>query len=106
MKWANILPCSLTGSALFISLTAFSQIASQVLSPGEITKGYAELDARVLQMLPPHSALPPLLDLSKPEQSTPGAGKQWEDRFTGSMGVRPIHDWGVSSVDTLTSVST
>jgi hypothetical protein len=62
--------------------------------------------ARLRQALPPRSALPPLLDLSKANDGSPSAGEEWEDRFTGSMGVRPIEDPGVASPEQATSIST
>jgi hypothetical protein len=50
---------------------------------------------KVRQLLPPHSALPPLLDLSQSGENLEGASRKWEDRFTGMMGVREITDPGI-----------
>lgn len=92
---------------LLASFAAFSQVANQILSEDELAKLYADHDRRVLGLLPLHSALPALLHLSKPIESGPGAGKKWEDRFTGSTGVRPVdYDPGVRSANELTSIST
>jgi hypothetical protein len=80
-------------------------MASQILSNEELSRLYAEHNQRVLERLPPHSALPPLLDLSKPKEGSI-AGKKWEDRFTGSMGVRPIDfDPGMHTEQDATSIS-
>src|SRR6185437_3908395 len=62
--------------------------------PGQ-TDGAASLhDKKVKQVLPPDSALPPVLDLSDTKVNGGGAGKAWEDKFTGSMGIRKISDPG------------
>jgi hypothetical protein len=91
---------------LLAPVISSGQITSQILPNEELARLYAEHEKRVLQQLPPHSALLPVLDLSKTNEDSPGAGKKWEDRFTCSMGVRSIGDPGVRSPNDLTSVST
>lgn len=50
---------------------------------------------KVRSELPPHSGLPPTVDLSRPGASDHAAGHAWENRFTGSMGVREHTDPGI-----------
>lgn len=98
--------CRVLGAAaLFACLAALGQ-ENREAAVRPTPELYAAHLQRVLQLLPPHSGPPPLLDLSKPDEGVPGAGKKWEDRFTGSMGVRPHEDPGVHSRDEATSIST
>jgi hypothetical protein len=102
----GVLTCRvLCAAAFFACLAALGQDNrdAPVRPTPEI---YAAHLQRVLQLLPPHSGPPPLLDLSKLDEGVPGAGKKWEDRFTGNMGIRPIDDPGVHSLDEATSILT
>jgi hypothetical protein len=90
-----------------VTAAVVAQVAPPVLSPEQVAAQYESHDKRVLQMLPPESGLPPLLDLSRFQNSpTEGANKKWEERFSGSMGVRPIDDPGMRSIEQVTSIST
>jgi len=61
--------------------------------------------SRVLAALPPHSGVPPLLDLtSKPEENS--ADRAWEDRFKGWGFSRGITDPGVPGPSEATSIAT
>lgn len=60
---------------------------------------------KVRQLLPPHSALPPLLDLSEPNANGGSASRDWENRFTGSMGVREHADPGTTDPSSKASIS-
>jgi hypothetical protein len=61
---------------------------------------------KVPLLLPPHSALPPLLDVSEPNTNGGGASRDWEDRFTGSMGVREYADPGMADPSDKASILT
>ena len=73
--------------------------------PGQ-TDGAASLhDKKVRQILPPDSALPPVLDLSNAKLSDGRASKAWEDKFTGATGVRKISDPGTDGLGGPSSIS-
>jgi hypothetical protein len=57
-------------------------------------------------MLPPHSGLPPLLDLSKSDPNDTTKDRAWESMFKGIMGSRAITDPGAQRPSDATSVST
>jgi hypothetical protein len=79
------------------ALTVIGALFITSLSDGQSSRqdSYQKHLDEVRRLLPPNSALPPLLDLSKPNTETAGASRAWENRFTGSMGVRPHLDPGV-----------
>ncbi|HWD99985.1 MAG TPA: hypothetical protein VG345_13140 [Bryobacteraceae bacterium] len=65
---------------------------------------------KIRELLTPHSALPPILDLSQPgaresAQAT-AAGHAWERKYTGSMLAREITDPGVGPEIGPESIST
>jgi hypothetical protein len=83
-------------------LTAAKVIAAELLIAVAVVSGQTSPEHarqihinKVRQLLPPHSALPPLLDLSHSSANLNGASQKWEDRFTGMMGVREITDPGI-----------
>lgn len=57
-------------------------------------------------MLPPHSGLPPLLDLSKSTLNDAAKDRAWESMFKGIMGSRTIADPGAPRASEVTSVAT
>jgi hypothetical protein len=91
----------------FMVICIFAAIAigaaSAQISP---ERAYQIQMNRVRHLLPPHSALPPLLDLSKTSSIGGGASRKWENRFTGSMGVREISDPGLHGPGGPVSIST
>ena len=94
-------------------LTAAKVIAAKLLIALTVVSGQATPEDagqihinKVRQLLPPHSALPPLLDLSQPGANLDGASRKWENRFTGSMGVREHADPGILGPAGPSSIST
>lgn len=67
-------------------------IASSETIPGDAFQKHIK---EVQSLLPEHSVLPPLLDLSNPTAKDTGASRAWENKFKGSMGVREHTDPGV-----------
>lgn len=60
---------------------------------------------RVLAQLPPHSGVPPLLDLIHSKQDNSAKDRAWEDRFKG-WGTQEITDLGVPGPSEATSIDT
>jgi hypothetical protein len=87
-----------------VLIIAFSA-ASVALTQDNREDAYQKHLEKVRQLLPPHSALPPLLDLSEPNANGGGASRDWEDRFTGSMGVREHADPGMADPSGKGSIS-
>jgi hypothetical protein len=87
-----------------VLIIAFSA-ASVALTQDNREDAYQKHLEKVRQLLPPHSALPPLLDLSEPNANGGGASRDWEDRFTGSMGVREHADPGTTDPSSKASIS-
>ena len=91
----------------FMVICIFAAIAmgaaSAQISP---ERAYQIQMNRVRHLLPPHSALPPLLDLSKPSSIGGGASRNWENRFAGSTKGREITDPGLQGPGGSGSIST
>lgn len=83
---------------IVIAIAAFAQSDRKHAYQAHIDK--------VRRLLPPHSALPPVLDLSKPNGENTGASRAWEDRFTGMMSVRAIKDPGIAYPSDAASIAT
>ncbi|MBV8550730.1 MAG: hypothetical protein JOY54_05470 [Acidobacteriaceae bacterium] len=97
-------------SAAFIGFLLASTAWAQA-GPGNevwdrlLQDAYADHVKHLRDVLPEHSALPPTADLSKPQTDPREAGRLWEDRFTGSMGVREHIDPGLRVPSEATSIS-
>ena len=61
--------------------------------------------SRVLAELPPHSGVPPLLDLIHSKQDSSAKDRAWEDKFNG-WGTQEITDLGVPGPSEATSIDT
>jgi hypothetical protein len=61
---------------------------------------------KVLRLLPPNSALPPVLNLSQMGANVVRASRAWEKKFTGSMLSREITDPGTAPDVGFGSIST
>jgi hypothetical protein len=70
---------------------------------------YLKHDRGIREALPPHSSMPPVLDLTgrtlQDGLCDGGQHIKWENRFTGVEGVQPIADLGVSNLSEATSTS-
>jgi hypothetical protein len=91
------------GVAFMIGI-AFSQTRATDFRSSLEKEQIAKHFKGVQRALPPHSVPPPLLDLSKSIVSGTGAGRAWEDRFTGIMGFREITDPGIRVPSEATSI--
>ena len=88
-----------------ISLSRQSS-AKDTLRQRLVQDAYSEHLARVQDVLPKHSGLPPLLDVSKSNTAEGSGERAWEDRFKGVMGFgTEIADRGVESPSRATSIS-
>ena len=90
------------------ALAAIALLSAQQVVPSRQTSGdaYQQHLARVRPLLPARSALPPLLDLSQSDGKETAANHAWENRFTGSMGVREHLDPGIGEPAGPGSIST
>jgi len=104
-------PARLTAALSILCLLIASPCLSQESSPRGLSEQVlqdaylAHLD-RVRKMLPPHSGLPSLLDLSKSESNDLEKDRAWESMFKGIMGTRVITDPGARRPSEATSVLT
>ncbi len=89
---------------LFAFFPVFSQTSATDFVTALEKEKLSEHLSRVQRLLPPHSGLPPLLNLSQAETPENRASRVWEDRFTGIMGVREITDPGIPVPSEATSV--
>jgi hypothetical protein len=87
-----------------VLIIAFSA-ASVALTQYNREDAYQKHLEKVRQLLPPHSGLPPLLDLSESTANGGSASRDWENRFTGSMGVREHADPGTTDPSGKASIS-
>lgn len=62
--------------------------------------------SRVQAMLPAHSGLPPLLDLTQPQPEEDNIDRAWENRYKGIGFSRGIADPGVPGPSEMTSIAT
>ena len=90
---------------VIVTVAAGLCIANLAFTQDSREDAYQDHLDKVRRLLPPHSALPPLLDLSKPNPNEEGANRAWENYFTGSMGVREHLDPGIAEAG-LGSIST
>lgn len=95
-----LLALGVMGSAL-----ALGQKQSADSPKGTLERAYAAHVERIRKELPPHSGLPCLLDLSRPDVGEGIASNRWERKINGTMLIDPITDPGVSSPPGPTSVS-
>ncbi len=95
---------SIPAVLLLVSL-GLSQESSP-LSEQVLQDAYSAHLKRVRKMLPPHSGLPPLLDLSKSALNDAAKDRAWERMFNGTMGTRVITDPGAPRLSQVTSVAT
>ena len=93
---------------LLLTIAATVTLAGQQATPQkEDLKGvYQRIVRRVQESLPPHSGLPPTIDLTHPQQALPGAGRAWEDRFKGWMASNQHPDPGLTGPAGPGSIST
>jgi hypothetical protein len=89
-----------------VSLGLGQESSPKSLSEQVLQDAYSAHLNRVRKMLPPHSGLPPLLDLSKSESNDVGRDRAWESMFKGIMGTRVITDPGARRQSEATSVLT
>jgi hypothetical protein len=98
---------TLSTPLLLIASLAMSQESSpKTLSEQVLQDAYSSHLNRVRKMLPPHSGLPPLLDLSTSNSVESGKDRAWEKKFNGMMGSRTIVDPGAPRASEVTSVAT
>jgi hypothetical protein len=92
--------------SLFFALASMlSQTRATAFLPVSEKEQLSEHVKGVRRVLPPHSGLPPLLDLSKPSIGEGTAGRAWEEKFKNSLGLRAVTDPGVPTPTEATSVS-
>lgn len=85
------------GLSLAVQSAGFAQAGRE--------RAYEKHIEKIRRSLPPHSALPPVVDLTKPNTQRKGAGQLWERRFTGSTLSQDIRDPGVAPPVGQTSTS-
>jgi hypothetical protein len=88
---------SIVPFGIFLTIAAIVSFAAQQATPDrEEPRNARQLHVqKVLQLLPPHSGLPPMSDLTQSRQANTGASRAWEDKFSGSMGAMSHPDPGV-----------
>ena len=91
---------------LVVGLGVSQESSSNSLSGQTLKDAYSAHLSRVRKMLPPHSGLPPLLDLSKSASNDSEKDCAWESTFKGIMGTRAIIDPGARPPSEATSVLT
>jgi hypothetical protein len=72
----------------------------------QIQDAYSRHFAKIRQMLPPHSARPPLLDLTKSKIDDSGKDRAWEKPYDLAVRAGGIVDPGVPSPSQATSTAT
>jgi len=92
-------PCSPSNQAAQDSSSASGTEAG-------LRDAYAKHMARVRMALPPHSALPPVLDLTKQSVDKPTQDRAWEDEYDLLMGPKGIFDPGIPTPSEATSIGT
>ena len=76
------------------------------ISDREMQDAYSRHFAEIRQMLPPHSALPPLLDLTKSKIDDSSKDRAWEKPYDLAVRAGGIVDPGVPSPSQATSTAT
>jgi hypothetical protein len=98
-----------TFSILFLliaSLGRSQESSPKTLSEQVLQDAYSTHLNRVRKILPPHSGLPSLLDLSKSDPNDAAKDRAWESMFKGIMGTRVIADPGARRPSEATSLLT
>jgi len=76
------------------------------VSNNQMDEAYAHYFSKIRQMLPPHSARPPLLDLTKSKIDDSGNDRAWEKEYTLSVREGGIVDPGVHNPSDAMSIAT
>src|SRR6476661_4784329 len=106
MRFLDRLIPILALALLIVGIGSSQQALNGAIWERLLQDAYTAHLGRVQSMLPPHSGLPPLLDLSQSNPSQTVKDLDWEDRFKGTMDTRVIADPGVPGPSQATSVST
>lgn len=100
VAFAAVVCCMLSALAAAMQQTVGARISEQ-----QLQEAYAQHFAKVRESLPPHSALPPLLDLTKPQKNENAKDRAWEKPYTLSIPDGGAHDLGVPNLSEATSTS-
>lgn len=94
-------------AAVLAGPSGLAQQKSLSASKGWTLQDYYALHAKhLLEALPPHSGLPPVLDLSKGKAVNHPEDRAWEFRASGMMGSTEVADPGVTGIAGPTTTST
>lgn len=89
-----------------IAAMALVASAQTGISKQQMEEAYTRHFAKIREMLPPHSALPPLLDLTKSKIDDSGKDRTWEKEYTLSVREGGIVDPGAPNFLLSTSTAT
>ena len=95
-----------TGAALMVGLGLSQESSHGDVSQLMLQDAYSAHLRRVQAMLPAHSGLPPLLDLTQHQSDEGKKDRAWEDRYSGIGLSRGISDPGVAAPSEVTSIAT
>lgn len=92
--------------AALVSVAGAQSSAGSRISKQQMQEAYTRYFSKIRQMLPPHSALPPLMDLTKSKIDDSGNDRAWEKEYTLSVREGGIVDPGVHNASDAMSIAT